>query len=533
MRWSREICFGLAMGICAVLSAEEPVDHQAIAAIKIEGLQNSRVLDIAFQLTEVHGPRLHGSASLLGAAEWARDQLADWGLSQIHLESWDSQVPIWDLESYSVELTSPRYMRINAQPVVWTPPTNGVVEGVPMVVKVRSVEDFADLRGTMRGRIVFNDSIDLPVAEKAGAIERFSDEGLRELLSAIDTGPEPGFWQEWDEWAKELEKWRQIVGFFQEEGVAALVEPSSRANGIVRVSYSGWERPDENAPSFVMARERWEMVARLVEKGVEPVLRLESRIGIEGGAKGYNVLADLPGTDPHLADEIVILGGHLDAWAAGTGATDNAAGCAVTMEAMRILKAIGAEPRRTIRLALWDGEEFDYGGSLDYVTRHLADPKTLQLRPEHAKVSGYFNLDSGTGKIRGLYLQGNEFVRPIFEAWLAPFHYLGAETLTSENTSGTDHIAFDAVGVPGFTFIQDPLTYQTVTHHTDQDVYSQLAEDDLKQAAVIMASFTRRCERSDCRARPSPSLETPIHQKQIENGRRQEWTAREDCPHRC
>ena len=448
MRRSRKVCVGLGLGACAVLQAAEPVDQQAIAAIKMEGLQNSQVMDIAFQLTEVHGPRLHGTASLLAAAEWARDQLANWGLSDAHLESWDSTVPVWDLESYSIEMTSPRYMRFNSHPVVWTPPTAGVVEGVPVVVKVRSVEDFADLRGTLKDRIVFNDANDPPVAQKAGAIERFSDERLRELLSAIDTGPEPGFWKEWDDWAIELEKWQEIVRFFRDEGVAALVEPSSRANGIVRVSYSGWEDPVENAPGFVMARDSWDMVRRLVEKGVEPILRLESRIGIERGAKGHNLLAEIPGTDPEIADQIVLLGGHLDAWVSGTGATDNAAGCAVSMEAMRILQAIGVQPRRTIRVALWDGEEFDYGGSLNYVTRHFADPRTLELQHDHGKVSGYFNMDNGTGKIRGVYLQGNEFVRPIFAAWLAPFHYLGAETLTSENTSGTDHMVSTRWGSP-------------------------------------------------------------------------------------
>ena len=521
----RRICCLLAMGICAALVAEEPVDQQAIAAIKIEGLQNSQVMDIAFQLTEVHGPRLHGTASLLAAAEWARDQLADWGLSEAHLESWDSKVPVWNLESYSVEMTSPRYLRFNSHPVVWTPPTAGVVEGVPLVVKVRSVEDIADLRGTLKGRIVLNDANDPPVAQMAGAIERLSDERLRALLSAIDTGQEPGFWKEWDEWAVELEKWKEIVGFFHDEGVAALVEPSSRANGIVRVSYSGWEVPSENAPGFVVARDSWDMVKRLVEEGVEPILRLESRIGIESGAQGHNLLAEIPGTDPGIADQIVLLGGHLDAWIGGTGATDNAAGCAVSMEAMRILQAIGARPRRTIQIALWDGEEFDYGGSLNYVTRHLADPKTLELRPDHAKVSGYFNLDNGTGKIRGVYLQGNEFVRPIFAAWLEPFHYLGAETLTSENTSGTDHMVFDAVGIPGFTFIQDPLTYGTVTHHTDQDVYNQLSEDDLKQAAVIMASVVYHAAMRDDplprKAMPEPGKRT--HQRQNRALRRALW----------
>jgi carboxypeptidase Q len=471
------------------------------------------VMDTAFQLTEVHGPRLHGTASLLSAAEWARDRLELWGSSKAHLESWDSQVPVWELESYTVEMTSPRYMRFNAHPVVWTPSTLGVVEGVPMVVKVRSEDDFAALRGTMRGRIVFNDAIDPPVAEKAGAVERFSDERLRQLLSAIDTGPEPGFWKEWNEWEVELDKWKKIVQFFREEGVAVLVEPSARVNGIVRVSYSGWESPDENAPSFVIARESWDMVSRLVESGVEPVLRLESRVRIEDGAKGFNVLAEIPGTDPVIGDQVVLLGGHLDGWVSGTGASDNAAGSAVSMEVMRILLALGVEPRRTIRVALWDGEEFDYGGSLDYVTRHLADIRTMQLKPDHADFSGYFNLDNGTGKIRGVYLQGNEFVRPIFESWLEPFRYLEAETLTSENTSGTDHIVFDAVGVPGFSFIQDPLSYGTVTHHTDQDVYNQLDEDNLKQASVIMASFVYHAAMRDDllprKALPEPLEDDP------------------------
>jgi len=513
MSWKRGMCLCLVVAVAGGLAAQEPVDHQVIAAIKMEGLQSSQVMDHAFHLTEVHGPRLHGTNSLLASAEWARDQLAGWGLAAAHLESFESPVPVWELESYSVEMISPRYMRLNAFPVVWTPPTVGVVEGVPKVVKIRSEEDFEEHRGKLEGAIVFNDAVDLLEGRKPGAIERFSDDKLDELMAAIDAGEEPDFWEEWDDWEKELEDWQKLVRFFRQEGVAALVEPSSRVNGIVRVSYSDWQKPDENAPSFVIARSSWDMVARLVEEGLEPVLRLESRVEIGPGAKGYNVLAEIPGTDPAIGDQVVMLGGHLDAWAAGTGATDNAAGCAVSMEAVRILKAIGVKPRRTIRIALWDGEEFDYGGSLDYVTRHFADAKSLELRPEHAKLSGYFNLDSGTGKIRGIHLQGNEFVRPIFEAWLDPFHYLGAETLTTENTSGTDHMVFGAVGLPGFTFIQDPMNYGTVTHHTDQDVYNQLSEDDLKQASVIMASFVyhaaMRDEMLPRKGMPEPRAEAP------------------------
>jgi carboxypeptidase Q len=204
---------------------------------------------------------------------------------------------------------------------------------------------------------------------------------------------------------------------------------------------------------------------------------------------GFNVVAEIPGTDPALKSQVVMLGGHLDSWHTGTGATDNGAGVAVAMEAMRILKAIGVQPRRTIRVALWTGEEQDYFGSLGYVEKHFGNLKTVALKPEHAGLSAYFNLDNGSGRIRGVNLQGNEAVRPIFEAWLRPFNYLGATTLTTLNTGGTDHMPFDALGLPGFQFIQDPLNYETRTHHTNLDVYEEALPDDLKQASVIMASF--------------------------------------------
>jgi Zn-dependent M28 family amino/carboxypeptidase len=205
--------------------------------------------------------------------------------------------------------------------------------------------------------------------------------------------------------------------------------------------------------------------------------------------EGFNVVAEIPGTDPQLKTEVVMLGAHLDSWHSATGATDNAAGVAAGMEAVRILRAIGVQPRRTIRIALWTGEEQDYFGSLGYVRRHFGDPKTVAVTPEHAKLAGYFNLDNGSGRIRGVNLQGNEAVRAIFDAWLRPFHYLGAQTLTTLNTGGTDHMAFDAIGLPGFQFIQDPLNYETRTHHTNLDLYEEVLPDDLKQASVIMATF--------------------------------------------
>jgi hypothetical protein len=473
----------------AFAHAGEPVDEQVIASIKMEGFQNSQLMDTAFHLTEVYGPRLSGSPSLKAAAEWSRARLVEWGLENAHFESWDLAFPGWHLESYSAELLEPRYLRLAAIPVAWTPGTAGVLEGVPVLVEVEKEEDFEKYRGKLRGSIVLNDAVEALDPEKAAAARRLSDEKIREFVGAMVPGKPADYWEEWDEWYEELKKFAQVIRFFKEEGVAALLVPSSRERGVVRVTYSGIEKPEENAPTFVVARESFNMLARLVDRGFEPRLRLESRVEIVEGVNGYNVIAEIPGSDPKLRDELVIIGGHIDAWHAGTGATDNAAGCAVAMEAMRILTAIGAKPRRTIRMALWDGEELDYSGSVHHVAKHFADLESMELRPAHGKLSAYYNYDSGTGKIRGIHLQGNEWVRPIFEAYLAPFHYLGAETVTTENTDGTDHMIFDAVGLPAFTFIQDPMDYTKLTHHTDQDVYDQLAEEDLKQSAVIVASF--------------------------------------------
>lgn len=470
-------------------STGEPVDQEAIAKLKMEGFQSSQVMETAFHLTEVLGPRLHGTESYLRAAEWARDRLGEWGLENAHLESFDSGVPVWDLQSYSVEMTSPRYLRINAHPVVWTPPTDGVVSGVPIVVNVRSEDDFDAYRGKLAGAIVLNGEQAPLSAERAAVVRRLTDERLRDYVTRIHPGDPADLWAELEEWEKEMGKYVAIARFFADEGVAALVEPSSRDRGVVRVSYSGWEKPGENAPGFIIGRESFDMIVRLVEAGHAPELRLESRVAIGGPARGHNVIAEIPGSDPRLRDQFVMLGGHLDAWPSGTGATDNAAGCAVVMEAARMLLATGLVPRRTVRVALWDREELDYGGSWNYVERHFADPRTMELRPEHGKLSAYFNLDNGSGRIRGVHLQGNEHVRPIFDAWLEPFHYLEAETLTTEVTWGTDHLLFDAVGLPGFQFLQDPLDYDTLTHHSDQDVYNNLSEPDLQKAAVILASF--------------------------------------------
>jgi Zn-dependent M28 family amino/carboxypeptidase len=266
------------------------------------------------------------------------------------------------------------------------------------------------------------------------------------------------------------------------------VEPSP-INEAVRVSgfYDYVWHP--TFPGFVIAREHYGRIMRMLDRKQPVKLSLSLAARFIDNVEGFDVIAELPGTDPARRAQVVMLGGHLDSWHTGTGATDNAAGCAIVMEAMRILKTIGVQPRRTIRVALWTGEEQDYFGSLGYVKNHFGDPKTMALKPEHANLSGYFNVDNGSGRIRGVNLQGNESVRPIFEAWLRPFAYLGATTLTTLNSGGTDHMVFDALGLPGFQFVQDPLNYESRTHHTNLDVYEAASPDDMKQAAVIVASF--------------------------------------------
>jgi Zn-dependent M28 family amino/carboxypeptidase len=242
-------------------------------------------------------------------------------------------------------------------------------------------------------------------------------------------------------------------------------------------------------PSFVLAREHYGRIARLLERKQLVTVELQLDVEITRAVRSVDIVAEIPGTDPRIGDEVVMLGGHFDSWHAGTGATDNGAGSAVMMEAMRLLKSAGVRPRRTIRLALWDAEEGGHLGSIAYVQNHFGDARTMALKPEHAKLSVYFNVDNGSGRIRGVYLQGNESVRPIFDAWLRPFRSLGATTLAIQNVGGTDHLDFTHVGLPAFQFIQDPLDYETRTHHTNMDVIESVQETDLQQASVIVASF--------------------------------------------
>jgi carboxypeptidase Q len=488
------LALGFALAVSISASGQETVNEAVIAQIKAEAFQRSAVMDTLSWLSDVYGPRLTGSPALRQAAEWARDQLTRWGMANAALEPNGSTSRGWSLERFSIEMTEPQFMRITGYPRAWSPALASPLTGTPIVVDVKSKDDFEKYRGKLRGAIVMNgrpDPLDIGFQPEA---KRLTDEELKKQEGQIDPAAPlipntpKSYWDEEDEFVKDLEKERDIFEFFAKEGIAALVTPSATSENVrVGGFYDHIWHPVY--PGFVISREHYGRIVRMLDRKQTVRIALSLTVKMVERVDGFNVVAEIPGTDPTLKSEVVMLGGHLDSWHSGTGATDNGAGSAVAMEAMRILKTLGVQPRRTIRMALWTGEEQDYFGSMGYVERHFGDPKTIVLKPEHAKLAAYFNLDNGSGRIRGVNLQGNEAVRPIFDAWLRPFNYLGAATLTTLNTGGTDHMPFDAVGLSGFQFIQDPLNYESKVHHSNLDVYEEAIPDDLKQASAIMASF--------------------------------------------
>jgi hypothetical protein len=510
-----------ALPIALPLRAEEPVDLAMMTRIRDEGLHHSQVMETLFHLTDLIGPRLTGSPQAKQANEWTRDQFTRWGLASAHLEGYPFGRG-WSFSSCQVRLTSPRTAVLHAYPKAWTPGTNGAVRGPVMRAKIESEKDLDQYRGKVAGKILLlYDSREFKQPEDP-QFQRYSREEL-DKLADFDVDVRD---RDWRKAAVERYRLRKAINeFLEKEKALATVEPSGRVNGVVRVSQGGSWTPGESVgvPAVVMAAEHYNELIRLVEHGqpVELELDVAARF-LDEDPQAYDTVAEIPGTDKK--DELVMAGAHLDSWHAGTGATDNAAGSAVVMEAARILKALGVKPRRTIRVALWTGEEQGFYGSAAYVKKHFAsrpenrDPAQqdvperyreetwpLQLKPEHAKVAAYFNLDNGTGKVRGIYSEESSAVRPIFQAWLAPFADLGATTVTMRTTGGTDHVQFDRVGLPGFQFIQDEMDYETRTHHTDLDTYDHLQEQDLRQASVLMAAFLY-----DAAMRPEPLPRKPL-----------------------
>lgn len=478
-----------------IVRGQERIDEKVLSEIKAEGFQNSKAMETIGYLTDVYGPRLTNSENLRKAKVWMRDRMTSFGLDNAHIEDWGTWGEGWNLDRFSVEMTAPTYDRLISYPLAWSPSTNGTVKGRPVLVSVRSPADLAKYKGKLNGAIVMSGSVGFPAPATRGGdpLKRISDKDLEEKASAIDPSKDPegngtvSYQDEERDWVQSLRAGAEIMKFFKDEGVAALLRPSSRPNGILAAQGSYEPSTARNVPSFVISREQYARMQRLIERGVPVEIELSLSVRSNPDGTGSNVIGELAGTDPKLKDEVVMLGGHFDSWHAGTGAADNAAGCIAVVEALRILKAIGVRPRRTIRVALWDGEEEDYYGSIGYVKAHFGDPFSIKLKPEHAKLSAYYNLDNGSGRIRGIYLQGNEGARSIFASYLQPFAYLGASTISTLNTGGTDHMAFDAVGLPGFQFIQDPLDYETRVHHTNLDVLESVSEEDMKINAVILA----------------------------------------------
>ncbi len=511
------------------LWSQEKVDLEAISRIRYEGFHNSKVMEYATGLMDSIGERLTGSPNMKRANEWTRDQLTAAGMSNAHLESWGPFGRGWANQYVNARMTTPDIVPLIVYAKAWTPGTNGVVTGKCIRVTIEKKEDFDKYKGKLAGMIVITgpDADVKPIAE--APYKRYSDEDLAKTSEYEIPGERPPF--RMAEFARRRQFQKDLNQFYADEKVLAVIDHSrgTAGGGTVFVQSGGSYKPGETTtvPQLTLASEHWTRIARLLQQKKDVTLELNViNTFYDDDLMQYDTIAEIPGTDKK--DEIVMLGAHLDSWHAGTGATDNGAGTIVMMEAMRILKAIGITPRRTIRIGLWSGEEEGLLGSQGYVEQHFGsrprsddpnmkdmptllrrDAGPVTVKPEQAKVSAYFNVDNGTGKIRGIYLQENEAVAPIFEAWMRPFKDLGMTTMSMRNTGGTDHLSFDAVGIPGFQFIQDPIEYETRTHHSNMDVYDRLQPEDLKQISVIVASFVYDAAMRD-QMLPRKPIEKPI-----------------------
>jgi hypothetical protein len=478
--------------LAAQRSSTEKVDLDAIYRIKDEGLERPQVMDLASYLTDVYGPRLTGSPDTREAADWVQKKMKSWGLTNVHTESWTFGRG-WRNERVFAMALTPRVYPLIAYPKAWTPSTAGAVNGEAIIAIVNEEKDFDTFRSRLRGKFVLSMPIrDVPAHFQPDA-RRYTDAELAELSTQPPArGRGRGNAQAAQAFAKKRNQ------FWIDEGVVAVLDAVRGDDGTVFVQAGGSRDPKEPpvVPLIALDVEHYGRIYRTLEKKIPVTLEMDivNRF-YDDDQTSFNIVAEIAGTDK--SDEVVMIGAHFDSWHSGTGATDNAAGSAVMLEAMRILKASGVKLRRTVRLALWTGEEQGLLGSKEYVKAHFGDPATMKLLPDHAKLSAYFNLDNGTGQIRGVYLQSNEAVAPILQAWMEPFKNMGMTTLTIRNTTGTDHLSFDAVGLPGFQFIQDEVDYNARTHHSNMDTYERLQSKDMMRNAVIVASFVLQAANRD------------------------------------
>ena len=506
--------------------ATETLDLGMYARIRQEGLSHSHVMQFAGALSDGIGPRLTGSPNMAKANAWTRDTLTAIGLENAHLEDWGEFGMGWQQVNTWVRLVSPDPEPLWAQAAPWSPATKGPVTGEVILVNATTVEELAKYKGKLGNKIVLFGSPRATPDITAPLFTRYSSAELKELETAesntptAHAGPAPTMEERLALRAKRIALRKAALSMMSAEGVQAILTPSRDSedgggtgiifddNGANLMADAQLKANAVTIPNAVMMIEHYNRLARLLEHHVPVTLELNIETRFTGDHEhGFNTVAEIPGTDPKLKNEVVMVGGHLDSWVSGTGATDNGAGSIVAMEAVRILKTLGVKPRRTIRIALWSGEEQGLFGSLGYVKQHfgtfgpspvpnppglpefLAHKGALTTTKEWETLDAYYNLDNGTGKVRGVYTQGNFAIAPIIAQWIAPLSDLGVSTITNRDTGGTDHLAFDAVGLPGFQFIQDPMDYDTRTHHSDMDTYDRLHAEDLEQAAVVEAIF--------------------------------------------
>jgi hypothetical protein len=490
------LVFALAWAAIAQTDWLAP-DPTVISRFQDEGTQHSHIMEVMGYLTDVYGPRLTNSPNIREAGEYAIKTLSAWSLANVHEETWGPFGRGWSNELFEASEIAPRHFPLIAYPKAWTPGTNGPITAGAIYAKIEKEEDFAFYRGRLRGMFVLTAPMRVVEAQFEAPAHRYTDQELADLAQPRPPQP-PAEKATRDRLRKQQEFNEKLVKFLTDEGAVAWLEPAPHDGGIVSVMGGGSRDPKDPPvlPRVAVDVEHYGRIFRTLEKNIPVTLRINiANKFYDENLDSFNIVTEIPGTDK--LDEVVMLGAHFDSWASGTGATDNAAGSAVVMEAMRILKTCGVKMRRTVRLALWTGEEEGLLGSRAYVMDHFADRNSGDLKPGHAKLSAYFNVDNGTGKIRGIYLQGNEAVRPIFEKWMEPFKPEGMTTLSARGTGGTDHVSFDEVGLPGFQFIQDPIEYETRTHHTNMDVYERIQAADLKQMAVIVASFVYMTANAD------------------------------------
>ena len=520
------------------IRAEERVDLNAIHKIREEALQNSKGMDHVFQLTDVYGPRLTNSPNYFAAADWIVRQLKEWGIEG-RQEKWGPFGRGWTYTHFSANLIEPQYAPLIGFPLAYSPGTNGTVTGEAMIANIAAETDFDRYRNKLNGKILF-----MGVGRELTMIttsqgQRYTDDELARLSVAPDgggrggapgtaalaegrggRGPNGRGGQGAPGGPNAQQQLRNRINqFLKDEGVAVVVRlGGGQSSGGTVFGQDAGSRDIKDPvppPSVVLTPEHYNRVLRLLDHKIPVKLEFEIQAKfLDDRTESVNVIGEIPGG--RKRDEIVMMGAHLDSWQGGTGATDNAAGCAVMIEALRILKTLNLPMDRTVRMALWGGEEQGLLGSRAYVNEHFANREDMKLKPEHAKLAGYFNVDNGSGKIRGVYLQGNDAMRPVFEAWFKPFQDLGAGTISIRNTTGTDHTNFDAVGLPGFQFIQDGLEYNSRTHHSNMDVYDRVQRADMAQMAAIVASFVYNAA---TREEMLPREPLPKPQPPAQNGR--------------